>query len=159
MKRRAKALKEYGEQCGFVLEPGTDGRGHHVMRHPNGERVHFSATPGDWRGDLNCRAEMRAKSGVTPPRARSGNYRRGVSTVEAYRPATVRVESKSRATALLTRMHRELCDLIEQCRVNGDRETCAEAVEQLLECEDEFYKLGVQIPLRRFRVGVPGVEE
>lgn len=77
MRARTRELIQYGESCGFVLE-GHDGRDHYVMSHSNGERVRVSGSPGDYRGDDNTRATMRRLSGVTPERARSGKYRKGI---------------------------------------------------------------------------------
>ena len=76
MHKRTRELIEYGKLCGFQLD-GIDGNDHYRLRHGNGEIVRVACTPGDWRGDENCRAEMRRKSGVTPPRPNAGRYRNG----------------------------------------------------------------------------------
>jgi hypothetical protein len=83
VKARTREMVAYGEACGFRFD-GADGRGHYVMSHQNGERVRIAATPGDYRGDDNVKAEMRSKSGVTPERPKSGKYRRGVSQRDRF---------------------------------------------------------------------------
>ena len=77
MNARTRELVSYGQACGFALD-GVDGNGHHILRHPNGAVVRLASTPGEYRGDDNARAEMRRKSGVTPPRHNSDKYRKGV---------------------------------------------------------------------------------
>lgn len=74
MHKRTRALIDYGTQCGFSLD-GVDGRGHYLLVHPNGETVRVAGSPGDLRGDANAQAEMRRKSGVTPPRPAAATHR------------------------------------------------------------------------------------
>lgn len=95
MHKRTKRLIGYAESCGFVLD-GVDGQGHWLLRHPNGETVRVSGSPGDWRGDANCEAEIRRKSGQSPPRPSAGRFhhrrRHGFSMRAALREKD---ESKS----------------------------------------------------------------
>lgn len=100
MNKRAKELLDYGARCGFVNE-GFDGRGHYLLRHPNGEVVKVACTPGDRRGDENNRAEMRRKSGVSHDGPNSGSYRKGVTQ------AAVRASAPIVATCARSRVLRE----------------------------------------------------
>ncbi|MGO2188248.1 MAG: hypothetical protein ACTH4Y_08380 [Microbacterium gubbeenense] len=89
MHKRSRALIEYGQMCGFVLEDELDSNSHYVMKHPNGERVGVAGTPGATRADMNKQAEMRRKSGVNPQRPNAARYkhekRRGFSMDAALR--------------------------------------------------------------------------
>lgn len=154
MHQRTRDLIEYGKLCGFSLQ-GTDGSEHYVLRHPNGERVRLASTPGDYGGDRYAKALMRRLSGVKPPKPNAGHYKKGLSRQNKRERATVRVDSMSRQIALLRGQHRELCERIEYCRVSEDRDGAAEAISQLLDIEAEFTTVGVQAPVRRFRVWQP----
>lgn len=149
--KRVQELVAYGEACGFVVEKRVDGGGHYLLRHSNGEVVRIPSTPGDRRGDWNAQAEMRRKSGVSPPRANSGRYRRGVR-LERYVPAEVRVDSKSHRLAVLRGRFRVLCERVDWCRAEGDRDGAAVAIAELLSVEDGFRAAGVLPPPRKFRV-------
>lgn len=152
MHKRARALIRYGEECGFTLSPSVDGNGHYLLVHLNGSRVRVAATPGDLRGDENARAEMRRKSGVTPKRANAGHYKKGIGREQVRTPAQERIDSRSRHVAVLRKSHREVCDRIDACRISRDRDGAAEAISQLLDIEAQFSHIGVQAPVRRFRV-------
>ena len=150
MHKRTKALIEYGKLCGFELE-GIDGNEHYVLRHSNGAVHRVAGTPGDYRGDRNAEATMRRLSGVTPPRPNSGKYRRGVRA-EKFVPATERVESRSSQIARLRKQFREVCERIEWCRTEGDRDGAAEAIAELTSTEEQFRALGEPPPVWRFRI-------
>jgi predicted RNA binding protein YcfA (HicA-like mRNA interferase family) len=153
MHKRTRELIAYGEQCGFELV-GTDGREHWVMKHPNGSTVKVSGSPGDYRGDRNCQAEMRSKSGVTPTRPNAGKYRKGVR-LEDFKPAEVRVDSKSHSVDVLRKQFADVCARIDWLRECGDRDSAAEAVAELLCVEERFSAIGVDPPVRSFRVYSP----
>lgn len=153
MHKRTKELIEYGKLCGFSLA-GLDGRDHWVMEHPSGAKVRVANSPGDYRGDRNCRAEMRRISGVNPPRPNAGKYLKGVR-FEDYKPTDERVDSRSRRVALLKREFSEACAQINRCRDMGDRDGVGAAVYELIRIEETFRRLGLTPPVRKFRVWVP----
>lgn len=149
MNKRSKALIEYGKACGFTVD-GQDGNEHYTLRHPNGSTVRVASTPGDYRGDRNTEAEMRRKSGVTPPRPRSGSYRKGVAQA-AYSPATERIDSLSATVSRLERRHHSLCAQIREAQATGAVSVAAGYVSELLAVEAEFESIGRRPPLRTFR--------
>lgn len=149
MDKRARELIDYGALCGFEMT-GTDGHGHYRLEHPNGATLAVACTPGDYRGDLNNKALMRKLSGVTPPRARSGNYRRGTRQ-ERFAPATERVDSVSAQAQRLISRHRDLCDRVIYLSAEGDADTCRPVVAELLEVEASIAALDRPVPLRTFR--------
>lgn len=150
MNKRTAELIKYGEQCGF-RSVGVVGNGHIELRHPNGEVVHVASTPGELRGDDNARAEMRRKSGVTPPRPNSGKHRRGVSRAR-FVPASELVESDSAKYARFEYKHRALCMEIDAARERGDVVEGRRLVYDLLATEAQIERLGRPVPLRTFRV-------
>lgn len=149
MHARSKALIEYAERCGFELK-GLDGNGHYTLVHPNGETVRVASSPGDYRGDRNCEAEMRRKSGATPPRPRAGRHKKGLP-VSIHTPSSVRVDSLSARVSALERRHRDLCNRVSEMQRFGRTEGAGAVVAELLEVEAEFAELGQRVPLRTFR--------
>lgn len=147
---RVRELMKYAELCGFTVD-GKDGNEHFRLTHPNGSIVRVACTPGDLRGDDNARAEMRRKSGVTPPRANSGKYKKGVR-LKRYTPTEVRVESMSARCERLEGEHEEhQARIVYLLSANDDGDDYAEAMTRLEEIEEEFRGLGRRPPLRRFR--------
>ncbi|RKT33629.1 hypothetical protein DEU34_2232 [Microbacterium sp. AG1240] len=149
MDKRARELIDYGALCGFEMT-GTDGAGHYRLEHPNGATLSVACTPGDYRGDRNNMALMRKLSGVTPPRARSGKYRRGTRQ-ERFVPAAERVDSVSAQAERLLSRHQELCDQVAYLSAEGDATRCRPVVTELLEVETAIRDLGRPVPLRTFR--------
>lgn len=150
MNKRASELIEYGKLCGFLLD-GKDGNEHYRLVHPNGETVRVACTPGDRRGDDNSRAEMRRKSGVTPPRPKAGSYSKGLR-LGTYIPAEERIESKSAQYDRLLAEHRTLLGRIEYLQSVGDMEGAREPVTRALEIQDAIKRLGFRPPRLDIRV-------
>lgn len=155
MHTRTRELVAYGEACGFVLD-GSDGRGHVRMVHPNGAVVSVCSTPGEFRGDRNCRADMRRKSGVTPERANSGHYQKHVAR-EQFVPAQERVDSTSAQYERLARANRAASNALAQMqrvgiRSNTDRAEAARLAKVVIDTEQDIQALGRTAPLPLYRL-------
>jgi len=70
MNERVRRLIAYAERCGFSLDKKTSSN-HYRLTHPNGALMFIASTPGNRRGDLNSKAQMRRLSGTRPERSRS----------------------------------------------------------------------------------------
>lgn len=75
MKAQIRALVDWAEAHEWVLQPDKDGNGHWVLRHPGGGVVRLPDTPGEHRGLLNARAEIRRKSGLPNDSGPAAKYR------------------------------------------------------------------------------------
>lgn len=149
MHARVRELIDYARQCGFELD-GLDGNGHYVLTHANGSTVRLPSSPGDYRGDRNACAEMRRKSGVTPPRARAGKHRKAIP-LQPFIPTDERVESVSAQWARLAREHRRIESQVEYLRDVGDVDGARPLVARLVAIEDEQRALGREPSLSRLR--------
>ncbi len=101
MHARVREMIDYAALCGFTLD-GTDGHGHYRLVHENGKVVRVAATPGDYRGDENCKALMRRLSGVTPPRPKAGRPKKGVERRGRFSFAAARREQIPNASGRYT---------------------------------------------------------
>lgn len=57
--KRAKSLIKYAEEFGFKVERINK---HVILKHSNGATISIACSPGDLRGDLNKKAEIRRLS-------------------------------------------------------------------------------------------------
>lgn len=101
MHARVRELIDYAALCGFTLD-GTDGHGHYRLVHENGGVVRVASTPGDYRGDDNCKALMRRVSGVTPPKPKAGRPKKGVEHRSRFSFAAARRERIPNASGRYT---------------------------------------------------------
>jgi len=159
MHKRVKDLVDYGKLCGFNLE-GQDGKEHYLLRHPNGEVVKVACTPGDYRGDDNCMAEMRRKSGVSPPRPNAGKYRKGVGRREEVPHLASEFEALDSSRAeYYTRRHRQLSDQLRSLQGGTKSPSTLDrartVIAEMLSVEAELSASGRPVPKRTFRVGDP----
>ena len=154
MHKRVRELVSWAEGIGFVCE-GLDGNGHYKVVHPNGP-YRIPATPGDWRNELNCKAEMRRIAGVAHEGPQSGRYRRGMGKAKPVpHLSSVADADRSSLLATLRGRHRRACDAIKEAQADGIsfRTSRARALlAELLAAEGEFSELGEQPPLRTFRI-------
>ncbi len=75
MKAQIRELVDWAEAHEWVLQDSKDGSGHWVLRHPGGEVVRLADTPGERRGFLNAKAEIRRKSGLPSDSGPAAKYR------------------------------------------------------------------------------------
>jgi hypothetical protein len=75
MKPSIRALVDWASQYDWALQPGKDGNGHWVLRHPGGGIVRLPDTPGEHRGLANARAEIRRKAGLPSDSGPAAKYR------------------------------------------------------------------------------------
>ena len=75
MKAQIRAIVDWAESHEWELQPDKDGNGHWVLHHPRGEVVRLPDTPGERRGLLNARAEIRRKSGLPNDSGPAAKYR------------------------------------------------------------------------------------
>lgn len=146
---RVRDLIAYAKQAGATVE-GPNGSGHYVATGPNGERVQIACTPGDYRGDENCKAEMRRKWDFSPERPNAGRYRKGIRP-EAFVPAAERVESKSAQYSRLVADHREASAKVSYLLSAGGVESdLLDAMEAVAQIEEACAVIGRRAPLRSF---------
>lgn len=154
MHKRVRELVTWAEGIGFVLE-GLDGRGHYKVVHRNGP-YRIPATPGDWRNELNCKAEMRRIAGAAHDGPASGRYRKGVGKSKPVAHlSSVDESDRSALLADLRVRHRRACDAIRSGQDEGlsFRSPLARGLlADLVRAEEQIKELGAEPPRWSFRV-------
>lgn len=75
MKSGIRAIVQWANRHGWILQDQKDGNGHWVLRHPTDGVVRLPDTPGDRRGLENAKAEIRRKSGLPNESGPAARYR------------------------------------------------------------------------------------
>lgn len=75
MKPEIRGVVEWAARHGWTPQEGKDGSGHWVLTHPTAGSVRLPDTPGEYRGILNARAEIRRKSGLPSESGPAARYR------------------------------------------------------------------------------------
>ncbi|MAE64120.1 MAG: hypothetical protein CMJ18_07575 [Phycisphaeraceae bacterium] len=128
MNAEVRDLVERVRCIGWSLETTSDGRGHVVLLHENGERCRLPSTPSDHRGLANALAYLERTAGQKVPRARSGSYSQGLgrsvdAQVEAqrvrYRAAAAERAADRREREVLAAYASELAELAEASKHAG----------------------------------------
>jgi hypothetical protein len=75
MKPGIRAIVLWAVEHGWTLDADKDGSGHWVLRHPTAGIVRLPDTPGERRGLVNAKAEIRRKSGLSSESGPAARYR------------------------------------------------------------------------------------
>lgn len=80
--RAVRELVEWAAPYGWTYA-GLARNGHVILEHPTGGRYQTAATPSEYRGAKNARAELLRRAGAKEAKPNAGRYRKGTGRRQA----------------------------------------------------------------------------
>lgn len=151
MHKRSRELIDYSKKLGYVLLPDKSSRGHYVVALANGRTVEIPSSPGELRGDANCRAQLRRVAGAEHDGPNSGHHRKGVGRKASVRhlASDAEVDKATRVRRLVAE-HQSICGLFRMVQdgtaTEDDREMARGGVRRIVAIEAELGRLGASAP-------------